>query len=80
MKKASKNSTYKKVNRFSTEIDAFILLKDCVKIIAPYKAAAEYVKVTYSNIIESAIAMQLKDKITVSYGYIETDTGDSSSI
>jgi len=55
-------------------------LKDCVKIIAPYKAAAEYVKVTYSNIIESAIAMQLKDKITVSYGYIETDTGDSSSI
>jgi len=25
MKKASKNSTYKKVNRFSTEIDAFIL-------------------------------------------------------
>jgi len=26
MKKASKNSTYKKVNRFSTEIDAFILV------------------------------------------------------
>jgi len=54
-------------------------LKNCVKIIAPYKAAAEYVKVTYSNTIEPVIAMQLKDKITVSYGYIETANGDSAS-
>lgn len=47
--------------------------RDQVKIVAPYKAAAEYVKANYRNIIEAAITMHLNSKITISFGYIETD-------
>jgi|GEM_PF-1066598 len=48
--------------------------RDQVRIVAPYKAAAEHIKANYRNIIEAVINMHLNNnEITVSYGYVGAD-------
>lgn len=45
--------------------------EDSIKIVAPYKEAAQYVKAHYCNMIEDTMYKYLNKNITVSYGYID---------
>ncbi|WP_455648892.1 hypothetical protein [Enterocloster citroniae] len=45
--------------------------KDSIKIVAPYKEAAQYVKENFCKMIEDTIYKYLNKEINVSYGYID---------
>lgn len=55
------------------------IVDNSLRIIAPYKDAAKYVKENHHDIIEATIKQYLKAEITVSYGYVESGINVSPS-
>lgn len=53
------------------------VIKDTIRIVAPYQDTATYIKQNYCNIIETSIAKYLKAEITVSYGYISKSNSNN---